>query len=97
MFGFGDNSRGQIQSIHNGSIWAARAYRKPTRLTCLEHLFPALGDSRFAPAARGDSMTIYADARQSALRIGSQDHDTGRLYGWGTRNMIDAVSKGAQV
>lgn len=97
VYGFGDNSRGQIQSIHNDSILAAYVYRKPKRVTCIQHLLPGASGPEPAKAPLGASVTLYADGRQSALRLCGQERDAGRFYGWGTRNMIDSVSKGAQI
>ena len=45
-------------------------------------------------------MNIYADEFISGLRIGncqSNETDAGKFYSWGTRNMIDSVSKVAYI
>lgn len=93
LFGFGDNSRGQINPSDNQSALADCVYRKPKRIGCVDHLIcpDTKCDGHTVP-----SLTIFADDRLSAMSIGEKKR-AHRLFGWGTSNMIDSVSRSAQV
>ena len=83
VYGFGDNSRGQIESICNEAMFdhVTHNYTQPRRVKCLDHLLlenapsDVNGNNNILDLRTRRNLVkhikIYADEHVSVLRIGS--------------------------
>ena len=83
VYGFGDNSVGQIDLVVRGHQQPNLTYRQAHRIGHLKNL------------PKNKVKSIYASEQMSAIKVESHCDGTAsrKFYAWGDKNMIDVLSR----